>query len=184
MQDYLQWWNQKALEWSPVISSALLHYHFEEIHPFADGNGRMGRTLALWELYRRGFDTHHIFSVDEIYWENRPRYYAQLDAVGKAKGDLTGWLEYAAEVLHLTLERVLERVQRLAAKTTGGKIVLSPKQERLLRLLRDKGGLPPSEIWKELKVTKQGAAKILRPLLDSGLIQRIGTRKSGRYAVG
>lgn len=184
MQEYLQWWNQKATEWSSVISSAILHYHFEEIHPFGDGNGRMGRALALWELYRRGFDTHHIFSIDEIYWENRPRYYAQLDAVRKANGDLTGWLEYSAEALHLTLEHVLERIERLAASVPAGKIVLTPKQERLLHLLRDKGGTSPSEIWKALKVTKQGAAKILKPLLDAGLIQRIGTRKSGKYVVG
>ncbi|MBI2067860.1 MAG: Fic family protein [Deltaproteobacteria bacterium] len=183
MQDYLKWWNKEAAEWPPVISSAILHYRFEEIHPFGDGNGRMGRALALWELYRRGFDTNHIFSVDEVYWENRPRYYAQLDAVRKANGDLTGWLEYSAEALYLTLERVLERVKRLTAKEIANKIVLSLKQERLLHLLQDKGGLAPSEIWRILKVTKQGAAKILKPLLDSGLIQRIGTRKSGRYVV-
>lgn len=184
MQAYLQWWNQKAAEWSPVISSAILHYQFEAIHPFGDGNGRMGRTIALWELYRRRFDTHHIFSVDEVYWENRQRYYAQLDAVRKAHGDLTDWLEYAAEALHLTLERVLERVERLAAKTTGGRIVLTPKQERLLHLLRDKSALAPSEIWQALKVTKQGAMKILQPLLAAGLIHRIGTRKTGKYVVG
>jgi Fic family protein len=184
MKEYLEWWNQKAQQFSPVISSAILHYHFEEIHPFGDGNGRMGRALALWELYRRGFDTHHLFSIDEIYWENRPRYYAQLDAVRKQKGDLSGWLEYSAEVLHLTLERVLERVEHLASKKIGGKMILTPKQERLLSLLRERGSLAPSEIWKELKVTKQGAAKILKPLLDSDLIQRIGTRKSGKYVMG
>lgn len=183
MRDYLEWWNKKSAEWSPVISSAILHYHFEEIHPFGDGNGRMGRALALWELYRRGFDTHHIFSVDEIYWENRSRYYAQLNSVQQSNGDLTGWLEYAAEVLHLTLERVLERVERLAAKETSGKIFLTPKQERLLKLLRDKGALAPHEIWKALGVTKQGAMKILNPLLAFGLIRRRGTRKSGKYII-
>lgn len=184
MKEYLEWWNQKASEWPPVVSSAILHYRFEEIHPFGDGNGRMGRGLALWELYRRGFDTHHIFSVDEVYWENRPRYYSQLDAVRKERGDLTGWLEYSAEALHLTLERVLDRIERLAASAPGGKIVLTSKQERLLYLLRDKEGLAPSEIWKELKMTKQGAMKILKPLLDGGLIRRIGTRKSGKYVMG
>ncbi len=184
MKSYLAWWNQKATEWSPVISSAILHYRFEEIHPFGDGNGRMGRALALWELYRRGFDTHHIFSVDEVYWENRPRYYAQLNAVQQGgKGDLSGWLEYSAEALHLTLERVLARIARLEIKPLEGQLVLTPKQEQLLHLLRDKGSLPPSEIWRALKVTKQGAMKILNPLLSAGLIQRIGTRKSGRYGI-
>jgi len=184
MEEYLQWWNRKTEELPPIISSAILHYRFEAIHPFGDGNGRMGRALALWELYRRGFDTNHIFSVDEIYWENRPRYYSQLDAVRKAHEDLTGWLEYSAEALHLTLERVLVRVERFATQVTAGKIVLTPKQEKLLHLLRDKGGMAPSEVWKALSVTKQGAVKILKPLLDCGLIRRIGTRKSGKYVAG
>jgi Fic family protein len=183
MQEYLEWWNQKSAEWSPVISSAVLHYRFEEIHPFGDGNGRIGRALALWELYRRGFDTYHIFSVDEVYWENRPRYYAQLDAVRKVQGDLSGWLEYSAEAVHLTLERVFERIHRLAACVPAGPVVLTPKQERLLNWLRDESGLTPAEIWKRLKVTKQGAMKILKPLLKASLIRRIGTRKSGRYVI-
>lgn len=184
MRECLTWWNQHSTEWSPVISSAILHFHFEEIHPFGDGNGRMGRLLALWELYRRGFDAHHIFSIDEIYWENRQGYYAQLDSVRTAHGDLTGWLEYSAEVLHLTLERVLKRIEHLATHTTVGTIVLTRKQEQLLHMLRSKGGLAPREIWHALNITKQGTAKLLKPLLASGLIQRVGTRKSGKYVIG
>lgn len=184
MRDYLEWWNAQSTEWSPVISSAILHYHLEAIHPFGDGNGRMGRLIALWELYRRGFDTQHIFSIDEIYWENRQGYYAQLDGVRKAHGDLTGWLEYSAEVLHLTLERVLKRIEHLATHTTVGTIILTRKQEQLLHMLRSKGGLAPSAIWHALDITKQGAAKVLKPLLASGLIQRVGTRKSGKYVIG
>ena len=89
MFELLTWWNKEAANLSPVLSSAIVHYRFEAIHPFADGNGRTGRALALWELYRRGFDTHHIFSVDEFYWENRPRYYAALDAVRREGEDLS-----------------------------------------------------------------------------------------------
>lgn len=184
MRDFLEWWNGHAGAWSPVISSAILHYRLEEIHPFGDGNGRMGRTLALWELYRRGFDTQHIFAIDEIYWEQRARYYAQLDAVRQAKGDLTGWLEYAAEALHMTLERVLARIAHLTATASTTPATLTPKQERLLHRLRDADGLTPQQIWTLLGVTKQGAAKILKPLLAAQLIHRTGTRKSGRYRFG
>src|SRR3990172_6358593 len=63
MSELLEWWNKDAPGISPVLTSAIVHYRFEAIHPFADGNGRTGRTLALWELYRRGFDSHHIFAV-------------------------------------------------------------------------------------------------------------------------
>jgi len=83
MFELLEWWNTNAAGLSPVLSSAILHYRFEAIHPFADGNGRTGRALALWELYRRGFDSQHIFSVDEYYWENRPAYYDTLATVSR-----------------------------------------------------------------------------------------------------
>ena len=182
MFELLEWWNKPAGELSPVLSSAIVHYRFETIHPFADGTGRTGRALALWELYRRGFDTHHIFSVDEYYWEDRPRYYAALEAVRREGEDLTGWLEYCAEGVRQTLERVWLRVQAFNPKP-GEKLVLRPKQERLLQLLRDHGNMSPAEIWAALKVSKQGAMDMLRPLIEAGLVEKIGSKKTGRYAL-
>jgi Fic family protein len=182
MFELLDWWNKKSAELSPVISAAIVHFRFESIHPFADGNGRTGRALALWELYRRGFDTHHIFSVDEYYWEDRPRYYAALEAVRREGEDLTGWLEYCAEGLRQTLERVWMRIQAFNLKALA-KLVLRPKQERLLQLLRDHRSMSPQEIWAALDVSRQGAMDLLRPLLESGLVEKIGSKKTGRYAL-
>jgi len=182
MFELLAWWNEKSGDVSPVISSAILHYRFEAIHPFADGNGRTGRALALWELYRRGFDTHHIFSVDEYYWEDRPAYYAALDSVRREGEDLTGWLEYCAEGLRQTLERVWLRVQAFNIKSPE-KLVLRPKQERLLQLLRDHGSMAPPKIWAALSVSRQGAMDLLRPLLAAGLVEKVGSKKSGRYTL-
>lgn len=182
MFELLEWWSKQATALSPVLSSAILHYQFEHIHPFADGNGRTGRALALWELYRRGFDSHHIFSVDEYYWEDRPGYYAALDAVRVAGEDLTGWLEYCAEGLRQTLDRVWLRVQIHNVKSPE-KLVLRPKQELLLKLLRDYGSMSPAELWAGLAVSKQGAMDLLRPLLDAGMVEKIGGKKTGRYSL-
>lgn len=182
MFELLDWWNYRANTLSPVLSSAILHYRFEDIHPFADGNGRTGRALALWELYRRGFDTHHIFSVDEYYWEDRPRYYAELENVRNKGEDLTAWLEYCAEGLRKTLERVWLRVQTFQTQSPN-KIVLRPKQERLLALLRDHGTMSPSELWTAMDLSKQGTLNLLHPLIEAGLVEKIGTRKTGRYAL-
>ena len=183
MFELLEWWNKDALDHSPVLSSAIVHHRFETIHPFADGNGRAGRALALWELYRRGFDTHHIFSVDEYYWEDRPRYYAALQAVRQQGEDLTAWLEYSAEGLQQTLERVWQRVQQLTASKSGVKLVLRPKQEQLLHLLRARGSLSPREVWEGIGISKQGAMDLLRPLVKAGLVKRVGTLKTGRYVL-
>ena len=181
MFELLEWWNTESAKQSSIISSAVIHHRFESIHPFADGNGRMGRTLALWELYRREFDTHHIFSVDEFYWADRPRYYAELDAVRQQSGNLTSWLEYAAEGLYVTLEKVWTRIQRLSVESGHTKLVLRPKQEQLLQILRDHKSMAPQEIWDAIGISKQGALDLLRPLIKAGLVKRIGTRKSGRY---
>ena len=183
MLELLEWWNQDAPELSPVLSSAIVHHRFETIHPFADGNGRTGRALALWELYRRGFDSHHIFAVDEFYWEDRPRYYAALEVVRREGDDLTSWLEYCAEGLQQTLERVWDRMGRLSVATAREKLVLRPRQEQLLQLLGQRGGLAPAELRAALKVSKQGAMDLLRPLLKVGLVKRVGTLKSGRYVL-
>ena len=182
MFEMLEWWNAASQQFSPVLSSAILHYRFEAIHPFADGNGRTGRALALWELYRRGFDTHHLFSVDEYYWEDRPKYYAALEGVRQAGEDLTAWLEYCAAGLRQTLERVWLRIQTFQVKSTR-RLVLRPRQEHLLNLLSDHGSMTPGEIWKELGVSRQGAMDILRPLLDAGLVEKIGGKKTGRYVL-
>ena len=182
MRELLEWWNQKSRELSPVLSSAILHYRFEAIHPFSDGNGRTGRALALWELYRRGFDTHHIFSVDEYYWEDRDAYYAALDAVRREGEDLTKWLEYSAEGLRQTLERVWLRVQSFNLASPE-RLVLRPRQERLLQLLRDRGSMSPSAIWAALDISRQGAMDLLHPLIDAGLVEKIGGKKTGRYVL-
>jgi Fic family protein len=183
ISDLLAWWNRHAPEISPVLSSAIVHHQFEMIHPFTDGNGRVGRMLSLWELYRRGFDNHHIFSIDEFYWENRPRYYAALERVGKEEGDLTSWLEYSAAGLRGTLERVWTRAQKFSAHGGKAKLVLRPKQEQLLHLLREHKALTPRQIWEGIGVSKQGALDLLRPLMKAGLVRRIGTKKTGRYVL-
>lgn len=183
MSDLLRWWHQHAPQISPIISSAIVHHQFETIHPFADGNGRAGRMLGLWELYRRGFDNHHIFSIDEFYWEDRPRYYAALENVQQEEGDLTSWLEYSAEGLRVTLERIWSRIQKLTARSGKAKLVLRPKQEQLLHLLREHKAMTPREIWDAIGISKQGALDLLRPLIKAGLVHRLGTKKTGRYVL-
>jgi len=185
MFELLEWWYTAAPKLSPVLSAAILHHRFETIHPFADGNGRTGRALALWEIYRRDFDAHRIFATDEFFWDERPRYYAQLNAVRLAGDDLTTWLEYCAEGLRVTLEKTWLRIQNLQAATNAPaqKLALRPRQQQLLRLLRDRGQLAPSEIWSELGVSRQGAMDLLRPLIEAGLIEKVGGAKTGHYVL-
>jgi DNA-binding MarR family transcriptional regulator len=70
---------------------------------------------------------------------------------------------------------------QLSITAAREKVVLRPRQEQLLKLLGQSGGMTPAELWAALNVSKQGAMDLLRPLLKAGLVQRVGTLKTGRY---
>lgn len=180
MKDLLGWINGPGRAWPAVVSSAILHYQFEHIHPFGDGNGRVGRALAAWELYRRQFDTQHIFASDEVLLEDRQAYYRALHRAQAEAHDLTGWVEFIAEVVNEALNRVWKRIEVVSASAKGKALTLTPRQERLLALLR-RGPLGIHEIQKALGVTKPGAHHILKPLLGAALVKREGGHKTGKY---
>lgn len=177
-----EWLNGPGQEWPALISSAILHYQFEYIHPFGDGNGRVGRALATWELYRKQFDTNHIFAVDEVFLEDRQAYYRALDRVQSEGGDISGWVEYSAETVLEALNRTWKRIDSIRALTGNKAVSLTKNQERLLSLLKEAPrGI--QQIMTALKVTKPGAHFILKPLLAAGLVRRTGGHKTGKYSV-
>jgi Fic family protein len=180
INELLDWLNGPGKAWPAAVSSAILHYQFECIHPFGDGNGRVGRALATWELYRKNFDTHHIFAVDEVFLEDRQSYYRALHRVQVEGQDISGWVEYVAECVNEALGRTWKRIEAIRATTAGKPLTLTPKQERLLALLRDTPrGI--QEILTLLKLTKPGAHYVLKPLLEAGLIRRTGGYRTGKY---
>ncbi len=178
--DMLAWLNKSAPDLPAVFSSAILHLRFVEVHPFRDGNGRVGRALATWQLYRMGFDTFHVFALDEVLLENRALYIKNLQRVQVEREDLGGWLEFMAEAVLEALERVQKRVQGLGLP---GKepLSLTLRQERLLRVLRERGPLAIRDIARALRVTSPGAHYALKPLLRIGVVKIIGAHKSTRY---
>lgn len=181
MDELLEWLREKGPQWPAIVSSAVLHFRFEYIHPFGDGNGRVGRALAAWELYRRRFDTQHIFAVDEVIWENRSLYYRALERVQRdSRQDLSGWIEFVGEVFVTSLERTWMRVDALQKGKKPEPVSLSPNQERLLALIREKP-LHITAIQKAFDVTKMGAHYLLKPLLSAGWVRREGGHRTGVY---
>jgi Fic family protein len=77
----------------PLIQCALMHYQFEAIHPFLDGNGRIGRLLITFLLWERGVLTQPLLYLSAFFDRFRDDYYARLLAVSK-HGDWRGWIEF------------------------------------------------------------------------------------------
>ncbi len=183
MVEFADWINDEAALNLPVISSGIIHYRFVEIHPFADGNGRVARALGTWELLRRKFDTLHIFAIDDIIYEHKKSYYSALNSVQKENGDLTLWLEFYLEIVAESLDRGWKRIISLPKSGNLEKLFLTPKQEKLLMLLRDSEGLSAKDMASILKVTVQGAHFLLKPLVEAHIVRRFGGKKTGKYGL-
>ena len=77
----------------PLIQCAMMHYQFEAIHPFLDGNGRVGRLLITFFLCERGYLTQPLLYLSGFFDRFRDEYYSKLLAISQ-KGDWRGWIEF------------------------------------------------------------------------------------------
>lgn len=97
---------------SVLVQSGLLHYHFETIHPFLDGNGRMGRLLVVFYLVLRKRLPQPLLYLSSYLERHRETYYAKLQAV-RESGDLDGWLRFYLRGIETQANSAVERAERL-----------------------------------------------------------------------
>lgn len=181
-QELIEWINSRESKTlHPIIVGAISHHRLVSIHPFSDGNGRISRALAIWLLYARGFDTHHLFAMDEFFEEDRQRYYKKLQQARELDDDLSYWLEYVAEGVVETLRKVKKRILGLRISVHAPHMVLTKRQEDILRFLRDRGRVKSPEIEKALSITRARVGQIIRPLVDAGLVIREGQTRATTY---
>lgn len=184
-KELLEWLNSKnSHELHPIVASAIAHHQLVSIHPFSDGNGRIARALATWILFVRGFDTHHLFSLDVYFEKDRAKYYLKIQQARDLDDDLTYWLEYVAAGVLETLTITKERIISLQVKGTDSKITLTKRQEEVLRFLRDNGRVRTSEIQNTFKLTRARVNQILKPLVDLGLVEKEGLTRATSYRLG
>ena len=92
LSDWEKYLNGKPKE-PPLIQCAITHYQFEAIHPFIDGNGRVGRLLITFLLCERGLLSQPLLYLSSFFERNRDEYYRRLLSVSQ-KADWRGWIEY------------------------------------------------------------------------------------------
>ncbi|OGP55048.1 MAG: hypothetical protein A2Y65_04150 [Deltaproteobacteria bacterium RBG_13_52_11] len=187
VKDLTEWINsEESKELDPVIEAGIVHYEFVRIHPFVDGNGRAARVLAALILYQRGFDTKQFFCLDDYYDVDRNKYYQALQSVKQDTLDMTKWLEYFVEGVHVSIETVKERVARLSSerlrKTPRGKqIVLTERQMRIVEFINQDGSITNRTVQDMFKISDRAALKEIRKLVDLKVIKSKGKGRSLHY---
>ncbi|HMS71976.1 MAG TPA: Fic family protein [Baekduia sp.] len=169
-----------------LVQNALLHYQFETLHPFLDGNGRLGRLLLVFYLVARGRLTAPLLYVSSYLERDRERYYEALQSV-RQEGNATPWIELFLEAVQSQAEDAVLRAQRLVAlrerfRTTASALK-SSNGMALVDLVCERPIVSSRAVEEKLRVTRPTALKLLRQLEEVGVLTEAdpGPRGQRRY---
>jgi Fic family protein len=194
MRRFISWFNrtgQQGTESLPAITRAgIAHLYFESIHPFEDGNGRIGRALAEKAL-AQSFDQPALTGLATTILAHQKSYYDALERANK-RNEITDWLVWFAEIAIQAQRRTIAHVDFLIAKTKlldrlRGKIN-DRQQKALLRMMKEgpdgfKGGLSAGNYATITGATPATTTRDLNDLVEKGALVRTGERKHTRYAL-
>lgn len=108
--ELVQWINTEN-QINPILIAGIAQFQFVHIHPFLDGNGRVGRLLSTLCLYQKGYDFKRLFTISEYYDRNRADYYQAIQSVRDKKMDMTDWLLYFTQGLAFQMQSVHQSAQ-------------------------------------------------------------------------
>jgi Fic family protein len=169
----------------PLVRLALVHYQFEAIHPFLDGNGRVGRLLVTLLLQEEKLLDQPLLYLSAFFEANRTEYYRHLLAVSQ-RGEFEDWIRFFLEGVRTQSEDAVRRADKLYAlredyRTRLKAAKAAPLQYRVVDLLFERVVVSASTVAKELDVTHRAAIMSLRALSDLKLVMEPVKRK--RYRV-
>ena len=169
----------------PVVAAAMGHYEFEALHPFHDGNGRLGRLLIVLQLYASGVLTEPTLSVSTWFEARRQEYYDALLAVS-TDGDWSTWVEFFAQGLADSADAARRRMLTLAGVQAELKESLqsTPIRTGNARLLVDFAVGQPTftvaQAARALGIGKAGAKKLIDSLVAHDILAPYDERVYGR----
>ena len=172
-----------------LVHCALVHAQFETIHPFLDGNGRVGRLLITLLLCRAGMLSRPLLYLSYYFKANQYAYYDKLNAV-RATGDWEGWLRFflcgvaeVAEQAANTAEKILELRRRHLALIQKNYRRVAGNAIRLLDYLFDRPYVTTSAAKEYLEVSPPTANTILKKFQDAGILEEITGESYGRVYI-
>ena len=161
----------------PIIQAALIHAQFELIHPFDDGNGRIGRILIPLFLARKGSVVSPSFYLSEYFESNRDTYYQKLENISR-QNDWLGWVEFFLNAVVEQSEKNLILVRKIIELYDYKKkemldVIRSDQSIFLLDMLFNTPIFRATDAHKILRIQRQRAAQYIRELKQAGIIDEL-----------
>lgn len=176
MADLFEW--LKTSDAHPLVKSCVFHYEFEFIHPFQDGNGRIGR---LWQSAILK-DWRNIFAwlpVESLIKEKQAEYYSALN-VSDTSADSTFFIEFLLGLILSTIEDILESHVKVTVNVTQ-KVTVN--QQKILELIKENPYITQNELTQAVGIARKNIVSNMKKLQEAGLLLRHGADKNGWWEV-
>jgi len=189
LTDHLEKWIAylNAADFDPLVQAAVVHAQFELIHPFMDGNGRIGRLLIPLLLYRKQMLSHPMFYLSAFLEANRNEYYNRLRSVSQDR-DWNGWIEFFLQAVHdqaldntAKAKEMLRLYETMKARIT--EITHSRFALQVLDTLFDRPIFQTGDFISKTGIAKPTAMTLLSRLRGSGVLKPIRESAGSRPAI-
>ena len=170
-----------------LINCALIHYQFETIHPFLDGNGRVGRLLITFYLYWKGVIERPLLYLSYFFKKNRQEYYDRLMIV-RNKGDYEQWINFFLDGVIETADIAINDIKKILELQANDQKLLWEKRisSPLVIMIHNKLFYTPvvsiGDIQKLFDISYPTASNIVNQLIKIGILEETtGQKRSKRY---
>ncbi len=159
----------------PLIKAPLVHISFEKIHPFLDGNGRVGRLIFQAILAKHGYHFNWLLSIEELLQQKKQTYYTLLDQT-----DATPFIEFMLEIILEESDRLRQQLGN--TEKPNEEDFLLPRRKEILQIIKDHKLVSLNQIQRRfLKVPPRTLRYDIQQLEGQGLIRKIGTTRGALY---
>lgn len=191
MDEFINWFNKSESELKkPILRAAVAHLYFETIHPFEDGNGRIGRAVAEKAL-SQSIGRPVLFSLSKSIEGNKKAYY---DALQKAQrsNEITNWINYFVQTVldaQIDAEQEIEFTLKKIKFFDQHKDELNNRQRKVVRRMLEEGhqgfegGMNARKYVSLAKTSKATATRDLQDLVQKGIFKHFGGGRSTRYEI-
>ena len=189
LQDYLEQWERyiKGDDIEPLVQTAVMHAQFELLHPFKDGNGRIGRILIPLFLFQKRKLSQPMFYLSSYLEANRDAYNSRLQNISRNK-DWDSWIEFFLSAVMQQAKSNSFKVKQImnlydSMKERIQKLTHSQYVIRLLDSLFNRPIFKTTDLIKETGIHKPTAMGLLRQLKDAGILKELRPGSGRRAAV-
>ena len=176
MSDLFEWLKNSDVH--PLIKSCVFHYEFEFIHPFQDGNGRMGR---LWQtvILKEWKSVFAWLPIETLIKENQVEYYNALNS-SDSDANSTNFTVFMLQTILRTIKEIIETEKKITPKIT---VKITANQKKILEAIKQNPFVTQEELSSIVGIAKLNINKNMKKLQEQGIIERVGADRNGKWIV-